>query len=47
MILNGEIAEKGVQIPIAKTIYEPVLNELEKLGIAMVEEWGLPEETLN
>jgi saccharopine dehydrogenase-like NADP-dependent oxidoreductase len=45
MILNGEITEKGVQIPIAKTIYEPVLNELEKLGIAMVEEWGLVEES--
>jgi saccharopine dehydrogenase-like NADP-dependent oxidoreductase len=44
MILNGEITDKGVQIPIAKTIYEPVLNELEKMGIAMVEEWGLPEE---
>ncbi len=43
MILNGEIADKGVQIPIAKTIYEPVLNELEKMGIAMVEEWGLSE----
>ena len=44
MILNGEISDTGVQIPIAKTIYEPVLNELEKMGIAMVEEWGLPEE---
>jgi saccharopine dehydrogenase-like NADP-dependent oxidoreductase len=43
MILNGEIADKGVQIPIAKTIYEPVLNELEKIGISMVEEWGLSE----
>jgi saccharopine dehydrogenase-like NADP-dependent oxidoreductase len=42
MILNGEITDKGVQIPIAKTIYEPVLNELEKSGISMVEEWGLP-----
>jgi saccharopine dehydrogenase-like NADP-dependent oxidoreductase len=44
MILNGEITDKGVQIPIAKTIYEPVLNELEKLGISMVEEWGLPAD---
>lgn len=41
MILNDEIREKGVQIPISKTIYEPVLNELEKLGIAMVEEWEI------
>ncbi len=44
MILNGEITEKGVQIPIAKTIYEPVLNELEKMGIAMVEEWGVTNQ---
>ncbi len=43
MILNGEITETGVHRPITKTIYEPVLNELEKMGIAMVEEWGLPE----
>jgi saccharopine dehydrogenase-like NADP-dependent oxidoreductase len=44
MILDEKIADKGVQIPIAKTIYEPVLNELEKLGISMVEEWGLPAD---
>ena len=43
LILNGEINEKGVRIPITKTIYEPVLNELKKLGISMVEEWGLAE----
>jgi len=41
MILNGEIANKGVQIPITKTIYEPVLNELEKLGISMIEDWRM------
>ena len=44
LILNGEITEKGVRIPITKTIYEPVLNELEKMGIAMVEKWGLAED---
>jgi len=44
MILNGEISEKGIQIPISKTIYEPILTELEKMGIAMVEEWGVTEE---
>lgn len=43
MILKGEITDAGVKIPIAKTIYEPVLNELEKMGISMMEEWGLPE----
>lgn len=43
MILDGKIRDTGVHIPISKTIYEPVLNELEKMGISMVEEWGLPE----
>ncbi len=43
MILEGKIQDTGVHIPIAKTIYEPVLNELEKMGISMLEEWGLPE----
>ena len=44
LILYGEITEKGVRIPITKNIYEPVLNELEKMGIKMVEEWGLAED---
>lgn len=44
MILDGKITDTGVHIPIAKTIYKPILTELEKLGIAMVEEWGLPEK---
>ena len=43
MILDGKIKETGVQIPVSKSIYEPVLNELETLGISMTEEWGLPE----
>lgn len=43
MILDGKINETGVHIPTSKNIYEPVLNELEKLGIVMKEEWGLPE----
>jgi saccharopine dehydrogenase-like NADP-dependent oxidoreductase len=43
MILNGEITDTGVHIPISKSIYVPVLNELENMGISMVEEWGLPE----
>ncbi|MEM3341142.1 MAG: saccharopine dehydrogenase C-terminal domain-containing protein [Thermoplasmata archaeon] len=33
MILNGEIKDTGVIIPVKKTIYEPVLDELEKMGI--------------
>ena len=32
-ILNKKIALKGVQIPIDKSIYEPVLNELENFGV--------------
>ena len=43
LILNGKINNKGVQIPVIKNIYEPVLNELETLGIKINEEWGLPE----
>jgi saccharopine dehydrogenase-like NADP-dependent oxidoreductase len=43
LILNGEINNTGVHIPVMKSIYEPVLNELEALGIKMNEEWGLPE----
>ena len=43
MILDGKIKETGVHIPVSKTIYEPVLNELESFGISMAEEWGLPE----
>jgi saccharopine dehydrogenase-like NADP-dependent oxidoreductase len=44
LILNGEITDRGVQIPVSKNIYEPVLNELFKLGITMKEEFGLPIE---
>jgi len=43
-LLTALTTEKGVRIPITKTIYEPVLNELKKMGIEMVEEWGLKEE---
>lgn len=37
LILNGQIKEKGVRIPVDKEIYEPVLAELQKLGIEFVE----------
>ena len=48
LILENKIAAKGVQIPVEKVIYQPVLEELEKFGISMEEEWGLPEsEKLN
>ncbi|HVG41667.1 MAG TPA: saccharopine dehydrogenase C-terminal domain-containing protein, partial [Chitinophagaceae bacterium] len=38
LILNGVIKSKGLQIPIHKEIYEPILNELEKHGIHFKEE---------
>ncbi len=32
-ILNGEIKTPGVQLPIRKEVYEPILNELKSFGI--------------
>jgi saccharopine dehydrogenase-like NADP-dependent oxidoreductase len=42
MILAGKITVKGVHIPVLPDIYNPVLEHLEKLGIRMTEEFGLP-----
>lgn len=42
MILKGEISVKGVFRPVIPEIYNPVLDELEKLDIRMEEEYGLP-----
>jgi saccharopine dehydrogenase-like NADP-dependent oxidoreductase len=42
MILAGQINVKGVHVPVIPEIYNPVLDNLEKLGIRMVEEYGLP-----
>jgi saccharopine dehydrogenase-like NADP-dependent oxidoreductase len=36
-ILNGEITNPGVQIPIKKEIYEPILKELNEKGIVFTE----------
>ncbi|OIQ21685.1 MAG: saccharopine dehydrogenase [Flavobacterium sp. MedPE-SWcel] len=36
-ILNGNITLKGVQLPIHKQVYEPVLKELEELGVVFHE----------
>lgn len=48
LMLENKINAKGVRIPVDKAIYEPVLKELEELGISMKEEWNLPEsEKLN
>jgi len=37
LILEGEITLTGVHIPVLPEIYEPVLGELEQLGVACVE----------
>jgi saccharopine dehydrogenase-like NADP-dependent oxidoreductase len=36
LILNGDIHLKGLHIPVAKEIYEPVLKELEEYGIKFI-----------
>jgi saccharopine dehydrogenase-like NADP-dependent oxidoreductase len=42
MILSGEITVKGVHIPVIPEIYNPILDNLAKMGIKMEEEYGLP-----
>ena len=46
MVLNGNITEKGVHIPVIPGIYNPILDALEKMGIRMAEEYGLPETAI-
>ncbi len=36
-ILNGDITTSGVQLPITKEVYEPILKELEDFGITFKE----------
>jgi len=36
-ILNGKIKTPGVQLPISKEVYEPILKELEEYGIQFKE----------
>lgn len=38
MILEGKIQRKGVLSPIYKDVYEPIMKELERFGIAMIED---------
>ncbi len=40
-ILNGEITTPGVQLPIKKEVYEPILKELEEHGVVF-REYELP-----
>ncbi|MCK5147819.1 saccharopine dehydrogenase NADP-binding domain-containing protein [bacterium] len=37
LILEGKINEVGVRIPVDREIYEPVLNELESMGVVFTE----------
>jgi len=48
MILQGEIRETGVHIPVIPAIYNPILDRLETMGIRMEEEYGLsPDENIH
>ncbi len=38
LILTGKIKETGVHIPVKKTIYKPILKELEEYGIKFIED---------
>jgi len=40
LIIEGKIKEEGVKIPVKADIYEPILLELEKLGIKFEETVG-------
>jgi saccharopine dehydrogenase-like NADP-dependent oxidoreductase len=37
MILEGRIKDPGVSIPVSPGIYDPILDELENMGIRFVE----------
>jgi saccharopine dehydrogenase-like NADP-dependent oxidoreductase len=45
MILNGTIKSKGVQLPLVKDIYEPVLNKLQEHGVRFSEKEVEPTES--
>jgi hypothetical protein len=38
LILNGKITTPGVQIPIHKEVYVPILKELEDYGVVFKEQ---------
>jgi len=47
MILTGEIKSNGVQIPISKNMYQPILKELEQYNVKFIDEecnWEKPKE---
>jgi saccharopine dehydrogenase-like NADP-dependent oxidoreductase len=46
MILEEKITITGVYIPVVPEIYNPILDQLETVGITMVEKYGLPKEAI-
>ena len=46
MILDGTLKLTGVYRPVVPEIYEPLLRELESLGISMKEEYDLPPDEM-
>jgi saccharopine dehydrogenase-like NADP-dependent oxidoreductase len=38
LILNGKITTPGVQLPIRKEVYQPILKELEEYGVVFKEQ---------
>jgi len=38
LLLTGKIQAKGVQVPLSREIYEPVLAELKEYGVRFIEE---------
>ena len=41
LILNGKVSTRGVQIPIRKEVYDPILQGLESQGV-IFREYELP-----
>jgi len=42
LVMQGKITTTGVNIPVMKQVYDPVLEELEEYGVAFIEN----EETI-
>ena len=42
LVLEGKVPQRGVLSPIYKELYQPILKELEKFGVFMVEESERP-----
>jgi saccharopine dehydrogenase-like NADP-dependent oxidoreductase len=38
LILDNKISQRGVLSPITKELYEPIMKELERFGVVMIEE---------